>query len=61
MTVPVAASVLRMIVATAGGWLAIEAMGLGLSGVFAAIGAGIAAYGCLMAGTLLISPWKSRR
>jgi Na+-driven multidrug efflux pump len=57
MTAPMVASVLRMVFATAGGWLAIEKMGFGLSGVFAAIGAGLVAYGCAIAGPLLLKPW----
>lgn len=61
MTVPLMASVTRMVVATAGGWLAVETLGMGLDGVFAAIAAGMAAYGCLIAGSLLAAPWGRRR
>jgi putative MATE family efflux protein len=61
MTVPVMASVARLIVAAGGGWLAVEKLGLGLDGVFAAIAASLAVYGCLIGGTLLVAPWKSRR
>jgi Na+-driven multidrug efflux pump len=60
MTVPFAASIVRLIVATAGGWLAIETMGFGLDGVFWAIAASIAAYSCLIAGSLLLAPWRAR-
>jgi Na+-driven multidrug efflux pump len=37
MTAPLVAGVVRMAAATTGGWLAVEQMGLGLDGVFAAI------------------------
>jgi Na+-driven multidrug efflux pump len=57
MTAPVVASTARMIIATAGGWLAIEKLGFGLNGVFAAIAAGMAVYGCVIAGPLLVRPW----
>jgi len=61
MTVPFTASLVRLVVATAGGWLAVEWLGLGLDGVFAAIAAGLTAYGCLIAGGLLVRPWRSPR
>lgn len=61
MTVPLLAGIARMVVATAGGWFAVETLGMGLEGVFAAIGAGMAAYGCLIAGSLLAAPWGRRR
>ncbi len=60
MVAPFSASILRMVVATAGGWFAIESMGLGLNGVFAAIAASLAVYGCLIGGSLLIRPWGAR-
>lgn len=60
MMVPLMGSVGRMVVATTGGWLAVETFGLGLDGLFIAIAAGTAAYGCLIAGPLLIAPWRSR-
>ena len=34
-----------MIVATAGGWFAVERLGLGLDGVFAAIAVGMVVFG----------------
>ena len=61
MTVPVIASVARLVVAAGGGWFATEKMGLGLDGVFAAIAASLAIYGLLIGGTLFLFPWKSRR
>ena len=61
MTVPVIASIARLVVAAAGGWFAVERMGLGLDGVFMAIAASLAIYGLLIAGALLLFPWKSRR
>ncbi len=61
MTVPLMAGIARLVIATAGGWFAVEKMGMGLNGVFAAIAAGMAAYGCLIAVPLLLSPWGQRR
>lgn len=61
MAVPVVASIARLAVAAGGGWIAIEKMGLGLEGVFAAIAASLAVYGLLIAGALLLFPWRLRR
>lgn len=61
MAVPVLASVARLVVAAGGGWLAVEELGLGLDGVFIAIAASLAIYGLLIAGALLLFPWKPRR
>ncbi|WP_296338592.1 MATE family efflux transporter [Reyranella sp.] len=59
MTVPVMAGLVRVAVATAGGWFAVEHMGLGLDGVFTAMAAGMAVYGCAIAGPLLVRPWRA--
>lgn len=61
MTAPVVAGVMRMVTTTLGGWFAVERLGLGLDGVFAAIAVGMAVYGCLIAGPLLIAPWGPKR
>ena len=61
MTVPVAAGLVRVAVATAGGWFAVEKLGMGLDGIFAAMAVGMAIYGCLIAGSLLVAPWRSMR
>jgi len=61
MTVPVAAGLVRVGVATAGGWFAVEKLGMGLDGVFAAMAVGMAVYGCVIAGSLLAAPWGHRR
>lgn len=61
MSVPVIASVARLVAAAGGGWFAVEKMGLGLEGVFVAIAASLAIYGLLIGGSLLLMPWKSRR
>jgi putative MATE family efflux protein len=61
MTVPVIASIARLVVAAGGGWFAVEKMGLGLDGVFMAIAASLAIYGLLIAGALFLFPWKLRR
>jgi len=60
MMVPVLAGVARMLVATAGGWFVAEWLGWGLNGVFVATGASLIVYGCLIAGTLFIAPWRAR-
>jgi putative MATE family efflux protein len=60
MTVPVLASLSRLAISVGGGWLAIEWLGLGLEGVFAAIGVSLVVYGGLIAGTLLLAPWRSK-
>lgn len=60
MRVPVAASVARLVVAAGGGWLAIDQLGLGLNGVFAAIAASLIVYGALIGGALLLKPWRAR-
>ncbi len=55
------AVIVRMAATILAGWLAVEKFGLGLEGVFAAIAVGMATYGGLMAGLLLVAPWKARR
>jgi putative MATE family efflux protein len=60
MTVPVVASVSRLAIAAGGGWFAIERLSLGLEGVFGAIGASLIVYGGLIAGTLVLAPWRSK-
>ena len=61
MMTPLVASLVRQGIVTVCGWLAVERLGLGLHGVFAALAAGMFVYGCLIAGPLLIRPWRSRR
>ncbi len=58
MKAPFFAGIVRLIVATAGGWAAIEVMGWGLDGVFVAIAAGMITFGALIAGPLLLKPWR---
>jgi putative MATE family efflux protein len=57
MTTPLVASLVRQGIVTVGGWLAVERLGLGLDGVFAAIAVGMIVYGCSIAGALLVRPW----
>jgi Na+-driven multidrug efflux pump len=61
MTAPFVAGLARLFIATAGGWFAVEILGWGLSGVFVAIAAGMIAFGSLIAGPLLIAPWRGKR
>ena len=60
MKAPLVASIARQAVAVAGGWFAVETLGLGLDSVFTAIATGIVVYGCLIAGSLLVVPWRSK-
>lgn len=61
MTAPFVAGITRLIVATVGGWFAVEILGWGLAGVFTAIAVGMVCFGLLIAGPLVLSPWKPRR
>ena len=60
MVVPAVAGVMRMIATILAGWLAVEKFGFGLEGVFASIAVGMAVYGGLMGGLLLVMPWRAR-
>lgn len=60
MTAPFLAGIARLIVATLGGWFAIETLGWGLPGVFTAIAVGMITFGSLIAGPLLFHPWRAR-
>ncbi|CAN5905088.1 MATE family efflux transporter [soil metagenome] len=61
MTAPFVAGVARLLVATIGGWYAVEILGWGLPGVFVAVAAGMITFGSLIAGPLLFVPWRARR
>jgi len=61
MKAPFAAGIARLIIATVGGWFAVEILGWGLPGVFVAIAVGMVAFGSLIAGPLLIVPWGALR
>ena len=61
MKAPFAAGIARLIIATAGGWFAVEILGWGLPGVFVAIAVGMIAFGSLIAGPLLVIPWGPKR
>jgi putative MATE family efflux protein len=61
MKAPFFAGIARLIVATAGGWLAIDWLGAGLDGVFAAIASGMILFGAMIAGPLLLKPWGPKR
>jgi Na+-driven multidrug efflux pump len=60
MTAPLMASAVRLAITMVGSWFAVEQMGLGIEGVFAAIAAGLAAYGGAIAGPLMVRPWRSK-
>lgn len=60
MAPPFIAGITRLVVATLGGWYAVEILGWGLHGVFTAIAVGMITFGVLIAGPLLIHPWRRR-
>jgi putative MATE family efflux protein len=60
MAPPVIGGLARLAVATLGGWIAVEKLGWGLDGVFIAIAASLVVYGCVIAGSLFVMPWRSR-
>ncbi len=60
MAAPFAAGITRLIVATSGGWIAIELLGWGLTGVYCAIAVGMICFGAIIIVPLLISPWRAR-
>ena len=60
MTAPFVAGITRLIVATVGGWFAVEILGWGLAGVFTAIAVGMICFGGLIAGPLARPPLASR-
>ena len=61
MTALLCSGIVRMVVATAGGWFAIERLGTGLDGIFVAIAAGIVLYAATLALPLLVKPWGPKR
>ena len=60
MTAPLMASVARMITAMIAGWIAVEKTNLGLEGLFGAIALSMVVYGCWIAVSLLVRPWREK-
>jgi len=60
MTAPLMASFARMMTATLAGWVVVEKTDFGLDGVFVAVALGIIVYGCSIAGSLLVTPWRDK-
>ncbi len=60
MAPPLTGSFVRMIVATVGGWIAIEVLDLGLKGVFWAMALSLVLYAGTLGGWLLVRPWRAR-
>jgi len=60
MAAPFLAGLAHLFVATLGGWVTVEILGWGLPGVFTAIAAGMICFAVLIAGPLLIHPWRGR-
>lgn len=58
---PFAAAIARIACAAGGGALAVGPLGLGLPGVFAAVAAGLASYGLLVAAGVQARSWHARR
>lgn len=61
MTTPLVAGVARLILATSGGWFAVERLGWGLDGVFTAIAGAMIVYGLSIVGPMLVKPWGPKR
>ncbi|HEU5321206.1 MAG TPA: MATE family efflux transporter [Methylomirabilota bacterium] len=55
---PLSATVLRVVLAVGGGWLAIHALGAGLAGVFVACAVAFTLYGLLIAAALRAGAWR---
>jgi putative MATE family efflux protein len=60
MKAPFAAGLVRLAIATLGGWFAVEVLRWGLDGIFLAIAAGMIAFGVLIGGPLLVRPWRAK-
>jgi putative MATE family efflux protein len=60
MTAPLLAGLARMMTATVAGWIVVEKTSLGLNGVFGAIALSIIVYGCWIAGSMLLRPWREK-
>ncbi len=60
MSTPLMASFARMVTAMIAGWIVVEKLDLGLSGLFGAIALGIVVYGCWFVGSLLVRPWRAK-
>ena len=60
MTAPLLASFARLLTATFAGWIVVQMSSFGLDGVFDAIAFGIIVYGCWVAGSLLLRPWREK-
>ena len=56
---PFLGGLLRMAVATIGGWLAVRG-GYGLDGLFTLVGIGMLCFGLVIAGGMWLVPWKAR-
>ena len=61
MKAPFFAGVLRLAVATGGGWYAVTQLQWGLNGVYVAIAAGMITFGAVITLPLLIKPWGPKR
>jgi putative MATE family efflux protein len=60
MAAPLMASFARMAAATIIGWTVVEKTSLGLQGLFSAIAFGIVVYGCWIAASLFVRPWRAK-
>jgi putative MATE family efflux protein len=61
MKAPFFAGITRLLIATGGGWFAVERLGWSLDGVFIAIAAGMIAFGGIISLPLLLKPWGPKR
>jgi putative MATE family efflux protein len=60
LTWPLIASASRLVVAGAGGWLAMRAGGVGLSGLFGVMAAALVVFGSIVGGALALGAWGGR-
>jgi len=57
---PFVIAVVALIAAAVAGWIVVEKTSLGLDGLFGAIALGLIVYGCWIAGSLLVTPWREK-
>ena len=59
LTWPIVASATRLVVAGAGGWIAVRAGGVGLSGLFGVMAVALVVFGAIVAGAIMLGAWET--
>ena len=59
LTWPIVASATRLVVAGAGGWIAVRAGGVGLSGLFGVMAVALVVFGAIVAGAIMLGAWEA--